>query len=52
MYDLARASPPGAEAATPDAAAQANVAAYERMKGTVFGKAAVAAVLQAFAATV
>jgi uncharacterized protein (TIGR02444 family) len=51
MYDLARATPPGGEAPTPDAAARANVAAYERMRGTVFGKAAVETVLKAFAAT-
>ncbi len=50
MYDLARASPLGAEAAATQAAAAANVAAYEQMRGTVFGKAAVERVLQAFAA--
>jgi uncharacterized protein (TIGR02444 family) len=52
MYDLARASPPGTEAAAPQTAAAANIAAYERMNGTSFSKAAVETVLRAFAVTV
>ncbi len=49
MYDIARAAPPGAEA-EPQAAARANVAAYEQVKAVAFEAKAVDTLLKAFAA--
>jgi uncharacterized protein (TIGR02444 family) len=49
MYDLVRGSPLGAEAASTDAAARANVTAYESV-ARPFPKAAVATLLAALAA--
>ena len=49
MYELAGASPLGREAASPADAARLNVAAYETMRAVIFPKAAVDAVLAAFA---
>ena len=48
MYELARAAPLGTEAASPDAAARANVAAYETMCSAAFPKPAVETLLAAF----
>jgi uncharacterized protein (TIGR02444 family) len=49
MYELARPALLGEPAASPDAAARANVAAYETMRGVAFVRPAVAVVLAAFA---
>ncbi len=49
MYELARASPLGREAPSPTDAAHLNVAAYETVRAVTFAKAAVDAVLAAFA---
>jgi uncharacterized protein (TIGR02444 family) len=50
MYELAGPAPLGAPAATTEAAAKANVAAYEAMRGITFAAPAVTALLAAFAA--
>jgi uncharacterized protein (TIGR02444 family) len=49
MYALAAASPAGRDVTSPVDAARANVAAYEAMRAVAFPKAAVDAVLTAFA---
>ena len=49
MYELASSSPFGAEAPSPEAAARANVAAYETMRGAAFSKRAIETLLAAFA---
>jgi uncharacterized protein (TIGR02444 family) len=48
MYALAQAEPLGREAASSEAAARANVAAYQTMLGATFSAPAVATVLAAF----
>jgi uncharacterized protein (TIGR02444 family) len=48
MYELARTAPLGTAAASPDAAARANVAAYETMCSAAFPKPAVETLLAAF----
>ena len=50
MYELARASPLGQEASSPEDAGRANVAAYETMRAVAFQKPAVDCLLAAFAA--
>jgi uncharacterized protein (TIGR02444 family) len=49
MYALASTEPRGRDAASPVAAARANVAAYEMVRAVAFPKAAVDTVLTAFA---
>jgi uncharacterized protein (TIGR02444 family) len=49
MYQLARPSQLGHEAASPEDAARANVAAYEAMRRTTFPKPATETLLAAFA---
>jgi uncharacterized protein (TIGR02444 family) len=48
MYALAQAGPPGREAASREAAARANVAAYQTMLGATFSAPAIDTVLAAF----
>jgi uncharacterized protein (TIGR02444 family) len=48
MYQLARAAPLGTEAASPEAAARANIAAYETMCSPAFPKPVVETLLMAF----
>ena len=48
MYELARAAPLGTAAASPEAAARANMAAYETICSAAFPKPAVETLLAAF----
>jgi uncharacterized protein (TIGR02444 family) len=48
MYELARAAPLGTAAASPEAAARANIAAYEKACSAAFPKPAVETLLTAF----
>jgi uncharacterized protein (TIGR02444 family) len=48
MYELARAAPLGTAAASPEAAARANIAAYEKGCSAAFPKPAVETLLTAF----
>jgi uncharacterized protein (TIGR02444 family) len=49
MYELARGSPLGADAASPDLAARANITAYQAICAAAFPKPAIETLLAAFA---